>query len=246
MFRSFLKSRLTKKGGETMKTLSLILGLVFLIGGAAMAETVVYDTYAGWNLISFPCVPFNPEPSAVLGNYEMMFSGILQRHDAATQAAVQYDSFAVPPTEFGNVLLGEGYWLYYPEGGTVTYEGVADGVPGINGPTDMWISLPGNADPNVEGGWHMIGHPFNHDTPIDPNFDWTGSGVFFTDGTELKTWSEAVTANWVYDSAYYTDAQTGNQYTAGFFFNDDDHLRANVGYYVFTKKDNLAMIIPAQ
>ena len=241
-----LKLKSTLKGGEMMRIICLVLGLVFVMGGAAVAETVSYDTYAGWNLVSFPCVPYNPEPSAVLSAFDMMFTGIIQRHDAPTQSAVTYDAFAPAPTEFGNILLGEGYWLYYPDAGSVSYSGVTDGVPDLNGPTDMWISLPGSADPAIEGGWHIIGHPFSHDTPIDPNFDWSGSGISFTDGTELKTWSEAVIAGWVGDSAYYTDTTSGVQYTAGYFFNDDDHLRANVGYYVVTMKDNLAMIIPAQ
>ena len=245
MLRSFLKSESSKKGGETMKTLCLMFGLLLVIGGSAMAESVTVDTYANWNLVAAPCVPFNSDPVSLFNGYDLEFTAGLFRFDAPTQGQLPYDAYATPPTAFGNILLGDGYTFYNPDADQIIFDGVNDGVPGVDGMTDMWISLPGSADPAVEGGWHCIGHPFNHDTAIDPLGDNTGSGIFFTDGTELKNWSQANAAQWVSDGAQYFDGATQSQPSTGYFFNEDDHFRAGHGYWLYTMKDNLAMIIPA-
>lgn len=246
MFRITFVSEILK-GGEMMKKLGLVLILMLVVSGAVMAETVTLDTYAGWNVISLPQVPYEPDPAVAFSQFDMMFTTTLMRFDAPTQANITYDAFATPPTAFGNLLLGDGYSFYNPDAGQVSYDAVLDGVPDAAGTmTDMWISLPGDQNDGVDaGGWHTIGCPFNHDIAIDPNFDFTGSNIQFTDGTTLKGWADAVSAGWVMDSMYYFDGASQSQFAAGFFFNDDDQLRAGKAYTFKTNKDNLAVIIPA-
>jgi hypothetical protein len=235
------------KGGEMMKTFGLVLVMVVLFAGVSVADVCTYDTYPGWNLIAAPLVPFDPAPESVLGTFDLMFTAGLLRFDAPTQAQLAYDPWAMPDTVFGSILLGDGYWLYNPDAGVVSYSGVPDGVPdALGAKTDMWISLPGNqADGVNAGGWHLIGCPFNTDVPIDPNWMLNGEGVLFTDGTTVKNWSEAAAAGWVADSALYFDGAAQAQFSTGYFFNDDDHFRAGKGYWVKTNVDNLAMILPA-
>lgn len=241
MFKSYTISRIVK-GGETMKTLVLVLALMVVVVGACVADTVTYDVYGGWNLISCPLVPFNPDPAAVFAAAPQGIDGLLSRTDPSS-GGITYD--ALDPTGFGNCLLGDGYWLQCFSGPTtLSYTGVPDGVPdGSGAMTDMWISLPGNSNTN-SGGWHQIGHPFNHATPVDDGSG-TGANVLFTDGTTLKTWSEAAAAAWVNDNMSGANASSGG-FTVQFDgLGDDDHLRAGKGYWIYTYKPNLAMIILA-
>jgi len=153
---------------------------------------------------------------------------------------------------FGGILLGEGYWLNCEgSGGTVSNEivGIPDGVPSGGTMTDMWISLPGHQTDGLDaGGWHIIGHPFNHATCVNKiaggNESYVGDHIWFTDGTTLKTWEEAVYATWV-DYKFSGNESFGGadvQYDGGGY---DTYLRPGKGYWVNTYKDNLAMIIPA-
>jgi hypothetical protein len=219
-----------------MKTLGLVLALVLVVGGACVADTVTLDLFAQWNFISAPLVPFNPDPLSVFSG--LTVSGYLNRWDAPTQSMATYDE--IDPAAFGNVLLGDGYQLYQDAAGSFTYAGVPDGVPdGGGNMTDMWISLPGyQLDGVDEGGWHLIGQPFNHDTSGVEN-------LFLTDGTTLKTWEQAVDANWCDDGMQYWDGASQSMLLMSFGLADDDHIRAGKAYWFHTKKDNLALIIPA-
>jgi len=236
------------KGGEMMKTLVLVLAL--LIVGSAMcgAAGVTVDLYNKWNYIAAPCVPFNPDPISVFtgpsGAIDLDY--YLYRYDAASQSMIVYD--AIDPTGFGNCLLGDGYILYnHANVDNFSFNAVPDGVPDAGGAkTDMWISLPGNQLDGVSaGGWQLIGQPFNHDTASDLGSG-TGDNIHFTDGTTLKTWDEAVAANWVDDTFnYYTGIDQSMKNITYNGLGDDDTFRAGNAYYVHTRIDNIAMIIPA-
>lgn len=220
-----------------MKTLGLVLALVVVAGGACVADTASFDVLAKWNCISAPLVPFNPDPLSVFSGINVV--GTLSRYDAPSQSGVIYDD--LEPEVFGNILLGDGYWLLSDGTYTVSYDGVPDGVPdGSGNMTDMWISLPGNQlDPADAGGWHLIGQPFDHDTNVVAN-------LYLTDGTTLKTWEEAVDAGWCGNTLFAFDPTTQSGLGVSYDIADDDHLRANQGYWFYTQKDNLALIIPAQ
>lgn len=230
-----------------MKTFGLVLALLMVVGvGSCLAETATFDTYTDWDMISLPLVPLDPVVDNLFTGYDMWFTGFMQRWDAPQQRYVAYDPFDVPGS-FGSMLLGDGYWFNYPTTGTISYSGVADGVPDAGGTmTDMWVSLPGNQpDGQNLGGWHMIGNPFNHDIPLDPNFNLNGEGISFTDGTAVKNWDEAVQANWVDSQMLVWDPINDRYVDVGYFFNTVDKLEAWRAYWIQTKKDNLAMIIPA-
>ena len=228
MYKFNLKSRFSMKGGETMKIIGLVLVMLFAMGGACMAAEATLDVYDGWNLIGVPLVPFNPDPYEVFSGRTVDYS--LYRTDA------EGNSFTLGIDDFGSILLGDGYYYYNSDGaGSINYQGVEDAVPGIDGPTDMWISLPGvKEDPNVNaGGWHMISCPFQHDVSVDQ--------IYFTDGTELKSWNDASGAGWVeFIMWYYNDglAPFNNE-----GWGDDDMMRAGRGYFFRTGKDDLAMIL---
>lgn len=240
-----------------MKTLGLVLALLVFCAVSAAAvgtTTVTYATYPKWNLISAPCVPLDPTVDQVFAGYDVMFTAAINRWKASDQGMIAYDAFDVPGA-FGNILLGDGYWFNYPTAGTVSYTGLLDGVPspgtdGILGTsddvlTDMWVSLPGSQlDGADAGGWHLIGNPFNHEVLVDSG-TFTGDLLKFTDGTMTKTWDEASVAGWVDSVMTYWNGQTQGMEDMGYFFNTDDRFRPGKGYWLRTRKDNLAMIVPA-
>lgn len=224
------------RGGETMKKLGLVLALVFMVGGAAIAADVSYDVYQGWNLIAAPIVPLDPDPVNVLNGLTIM--NRIQRFDAASGGDVLYARGA--ESDFGSILLGDGYWLYVDSeaGATVTYSGVEDGVPTNGVKTDMWLSLPGvQGDETTQGGWHLIGHPYNHETPVGVD----GANITFTDGTTVKTWKQAVDDGWVDGYMYGFE---GGEFSVGYTrFAEQSTLLPFHGYWLYTYKGNIAMII---
>lgn len=232
------------KGGEMMKTLILVCALLFVVGGACVADTATIDVYEGWNLITAPLVPFAPNPLDVFAGCPNALSGNLSRWDP-TYGGVPYSEDE--PETFGNILLGDGYWLMCYSGPTaMQYEGVADGVPEmtLSGRTDMWLSLPGNSVDN-SGAWHLLGHPFAHATPVNETDDWTGKNILFTDGQSLLTWSEAVAAVWVSSQMDAWDAGGGGRSIRYDGDGDFDYLSSGQGFWLMTFEPNLAMIILA-
>ena len=233
-----------RKGGETMR-----LVLVFVLVGILTASIACAVTYSevlyphpngttGVNWIALRGVPFNPDPIDIFGSVDLI-DGFLSRLDPITANTETYFSFQEPEGPFGNMLLGEGYWVNVGDGiqHTINYEGAPDGLKDSNGVmTDMWISLPGRSGHN--GGFHWVGFPFNH------NVLW--SDVLVTDGKETIPVMVAVDRGWLDGLWAYVDAPTQNTLNVdpdGIY--GSDMLEPGRMYRVFTRKSNLALIIPA-
>jgi len=106
--------------------------------------------------------------------------------------------------------------------------------------TDMWISLPGvsSDNPAYPGGWHFVGNPFNH------NVLWTDIKV--TDGTETIDMITACELGWL--DGYWEYLNGASQGISLVDFEGilgSEYLQPGHMYKVFTRKANLALIIPA-
>lgn len=222
-----------------MKTFVLVLALMVVAAGVSVAATATIDVYPGWNQISAPLVPFDPDPLSVFADAPNGLDSMLFRISPAEGGSVPYDEYE--PETFGGVLLGDGYQLRASTAAALTFEGVKDGVPDdLEVKTDMWISLPGAGVGT--GAWHLIGQPFAHNTYVDET-----SGISFTNGTEVKTWGDAVIANWVADTFYGLDPSVGGTFiVTSDGYGDSDSLEAGKGYQIKTFVDNLAMIVSAE
>ncbi|MBO7393212.1 MAG: hypothetical protein J6U98_03300 [Abditibacteriota bacterium] len=215
------------------KTLVFVIALVLAMGMMASAATYTADLPEGWNFISVPLVPFDSAVESVFNGFDFMFGDQIQTMLGNVGQA--YDGWDPENSDLKNIFIGQGYYFYAIEGGTLSYEGVADGVPDSQGTmADMWISFPAK-------GWQMVGTPFNHDVYVNSDQSDMGDGdnIFFTDGSSLKNWSEANDAGWVSSEAQ------GSEGTVGYFFNDSCKFEPGKGYYLETSVDNLAMIVPA-
>ena len=216
------------------KAFTFILIFVLALGVAVSADSYTQTFKPGWNFIAFSHYPADTAVESVFGSFDFAFDCVLQTMVGNESAS--YDPFE-EFSALSNVFLGQGYYFYTPEAGTISYEGVADGIPDANGRmTDMWFELP-------KAGWQMIGNPFAHDVYVnaDESDEGTGDHIFFTDGNVLKTWGEAVDADWVEDSFQNNEEQGLVSYSLG----DSAKLIAGKGYYFKTNVDNLVMIIPA-
>lgn len=234
-----------------MKTLVLVLALALLVGAACCAANVSscqYDVYAGWNLISCPLVPFNPDPTVVFAEAPQGVYNNLTRWDPTYGGITLSED---EPETFGNILLGDGYWLLcYSGPTTLHFSGVVDGVatgPNPSDRTDMWISLPGNTVQNT-GAWHMIGNPFAHYVPVNEPDDWTGKNILFTDGTVMLTWEQASKPpyTWVNAQMDGWNAASGGLTVRYDGDGDFDYLAPGQGFWLMTYKPNIAMIIKAE
>lgn len=257
--KSFRTTSVSKflKGGEMMKTLGLVLALLVVVTGASFADTTTVDVYPGFSYVALPLAPFDCgtagayNPESIITNSGLWAAGLLHKWDAATQSDIAYD----PDGGTGwNMVLGEGYSYYWEDTSSFTVDGVADGVPDANSNmTDMWISLPGNQADSVSvspdgGGWHLIGTPFNHDISVDKG-SFYGDNIFFTDGTSMKTWGEALEAGWVDPVMHGWDAAMQSSRDVLFTGDDSNPLNTKLlkgcSYWLLTYQDNLAMIVPA-
>ncbi|MCE5324050.1 right-handed parallel beta-helix repeat-containing protein [bacterium] len=202
--------------------------------------------YAGFNYIAAPLAPFNPDPLSVLSVSSDALHNVIDWWDSQTQQNVYWNDFEEPAgASFGNIVLGKGYEWYVDNDRTVSYEGFADGLPCEYDKTDAVISLPGSQSGSESGGWHFVGTPFNHNVPVDSG-NYTGDLIYLTDGTTLKTWGEAVEAGWCVSQFDGLDAinQSGTS-VAYDDLADSRFLISNQGYWFYTYKSNLALIIPA-
>lgn len=245
-----------------MRTFGLVFALLLVVAGACSAGTVTaqIDLYPGMNIMALPNVPLeighdDAEFGMFVYNPYYLF-GYVTGEGPNPEGVQKIDTVNNATMVFANdwnMLLGEGY-LFQSDGRyTLTYEAIEDGVPDAYGTmTDMWISLPGskadsytepNANPRLAGGGvHLIGHPFAHATSVA--YEELGDNLFFTDGTQLLNWQEAIDAGWV-DSTFQgldaanNAAQIVTPDTAG------GDLMPGRGYYFRTFKDDLALIVPA-
>lgn len=217
-----------------MKTLVLVLVLMLAVGGACLAATGTIDLYAGYNLISIPNVPIDPIPANLFSAFSL--DGIFSKFDATTGSDVGYSMW--DPDSFGDVLLGEGYWLTSDSVTNVTFSGLDDGVPSGGVKTDMWISLPGNQYDGLDaGGICVVGNPYASSV--------NKGNFYFTEGTTLKSWQEAFDAGWVADAFNGYEGATGSSVLLSLSWGDTDDFAPARAYYFQTFKDNLAMIIVA-
>jgi len=239
MFKSYTISRMLS-GGETMKTLFLVLALALTIVGACVADSVTVDVYSGWNLVGLPLVPLDHDPAVIFSDIADLDYNLSKWDPSTGGVPFTFDA----PEEFGMCLLGDGFWLMNTGAATVpvTYDGVANGVPDSSGnKTDMWISLPGSGN---SGAWHMVGVPFNNDIMCDDG-NCTGGNIMFTNGTALLDWDAAFREGWVNDRFTGWNASGGGFDVSYNGETEDDTLRAGHGYWVQTYVPNIAMILPA-
>jgi hypothetical protein len=122
-------------------------GALYALNPTVVAENPPGTMNEGWNWISVPVDPINPEPSAVLG-------GIARNN--LTRWNRQLKTFELYPDDFGALEVGDGY-IFKVALGLGEIQTSFLGVP-RQGTQDIWLPDP---------GWSLIGHPFLDPVAID-------------------------------------------------------------------------------
>jgi len=198
-------------------TFSNIDNLDFHLSSIVYAQSPAGFYKVGWNLISIPIQPSNPEASAVfqdlleLGN---VLEGNLYRYEPGV-GYLQY------PYDFTQINPGIGYWLYLSEA-------EPDTVVNIRGQ----VQTEDARIPLVEG-WNLIGFPFLEPVPL--------ADCQLSDGVTVKSFAQATEAGWIQPVLYYLGSGYKKLALDG---GDDDTLRPWHGYWFLVFEDDLQLIIP--
>ena len=225
-----------------MRAIGLMLAVLAGFSVGCSADVITIDLYSNRCLMVLPQVPINPDPMDVFGMNSGLGaidpSGNITRWDPRRGGVGAYVAFDPDmPQNYGGMLIGDGFWVLGNNGDQISYDAIADGVPCQSAMMDMMIARPGAG--NGKGGRHIIGLPFNHPIPIDLGSGY-GDHIFFSDGTAILNWGQAVDAGWVNP---VMTTWTGLGYR-DLWVDSQESIQPGKGYWFLTFRDNLAMIIP--
>ena len=166
----------------------------------------------GWNLCSAPLKPIPPNDTPAA----------VIGDDISPLFIYWWDPNATPPGYITPSSLdpGRGYWVY------IMTEGITVDVTGTRIDHDYQVPLG-------KAGWHMISTP-------TVNVYW--GYCKFTDGTDTKTYDEAIEAGWIAPFLYQWDPYT-NAYKS---FTAQGVIEPWVGYWIRTYHDGLTLILPVE
>jgi hypothetical protein len=180
-------------------------------------ESLVLDP--GWNLISLPADPVDPDPQVVFAG--LPIEGALYRYDTVARGYVAYS--AARPGDFGPCRAGEGYWLYVYEPASIHYQTAGTKNPQIT---------------VARSGWAMVGLPRTTSVPLANCLVNTSAG--------LLPMLQAAAAGWVGMPLYaYGGEAAGYQTVSPEGWASDDSLRPWVGYWLYANPpDGRLSILP--
>lgn len=210
-----------RRTGIAVLTAAMALALAVSVCAAPTSTSLTVAP--GWNMISLPTAPINwtvPEVFSGLIGAGWDPSGRLSRWNPIARSTVYYEEEG----DFGNCLLGDGYWLFNNTGASQTFSYDGADVTG-----DHWISLPTT-------GWHLIGYPnYGRDNvPFDE--------LKVTDGKTTKTMADAIASGWVNETAQTWNAAARTMEDVGLAENEPPltAIEKGRGYWFFSKRDPAA------
>ncbi|MDH7481598.1 MAG: family 10 glycosylhydrolase [Armatimonadota bacterium] len=176
---------------------------------------------AGWNLISLPLDPVNPDPAVVFNGIDI--EGKLYRYDNPTASFITYDPWT--PEIFGNCRVGEGYWLFADGPKTISYQ--------------AWASFPPARDIQIPAaGWALIGCPF-------PNGKYWADTNVTKDGNTVSLATAAKTNGWLDSVGWWWDNSAQALQTLGLpeDWPASEYLVPWYGYWINTYTSNLTLTV---
>jgi hypothetical protein len=177
----------------------------------------------GWNLITLPGEPVEPDPAAVFD--ELVALGLLNGSLYRYLPGVGYRGWwQDDPAGFGDpIQAGEGYWLYVYGPVTISY--------------DAFVAFAPREIELAEAGWHLIGsgHTANVAVSTCTVSQGGGAAVPFAGQSDL----------WISDPLYGWSIGIGGYFTCGVDVMDsDDSLRTFSGYWAYAFVTDLTLYVP--
>jgi hypothetical protein len=208
----------------------ICLAALLVVGQPSMAisagtATIVLNPGENW--IATPMVAFDPTPASVFQGVDI--ANNLTYFDPIQQKTIVYDPSH--PTDFPNILMGDGYTINIAGSAPVTIS-----YGGVNvDDTSEWISLPGSSSGG--GGMNWIG--VSYTAPVR----W--ADIIVTNGSESHSVAVAAQLGWLapvwttMNSATQTIEHAG---ATGQLGADINYLRPGQMYKVETYRSNLALV----
>jgi hypothetical protein len=174
----------------------------------------------GWNWISFPKIPDNPDPASIFG-YNDVRNRLYRWHPTKR-------TFELYPDDFTGVEVGRAYVLWVSEGTYNTH------YYGTEVPSSIFeIPVP-------EAGWVWVGHPRTRDVRLDRLYVRDNdTGVTRTATADQGAADPWMNWNWLYWNSYGDNPQL-----LSFSGGDDNTLHPWFGYCAWAYKRNLTLRIP--
>jgi PKD repeat protein len=175
---------------------------------------------AGWNMISLPAEPVDPDPPAVFAGIPVNLA--LYRYDPAKRGYIAYN--ANQPQDFGPCRAGDGYWLYLDQPTTITYAstGISSGQITV-----------------AQQGWAMIGLPRLEPAAV--------AACLVEAGSETVPMLQAMQTGWV-ESPFWGYQTNVGYFTVGMDpeTDADSMLRPWMGYWLCSNPPggSLSILLP--
>lgn len=196
------------------------------------------------NLISIPNVAYGPAPWQVfaatlpaLEDTQTVSGSLIKWRTTAPQvfddSYYAYRDQGTEGVRFGPIYSGQGYWIRSVLSGEICYSARTGSIE----TTDRFIRLPYGIDSNDDGGFTLIGLPFQDKQLL--------ANLSITDGNHVVSMADAIAMNWVDNTLWWWDSANQQQKTVKISGGDDTYLWPWRGYWIRTFRDKLALIIPA-
>jgi len=189
----------------------------------SVTNTLSVDNYlwtggamtTGWNLVSVPLPPDDPEASAV-------FDDLVAAGNDLTNNLWKFDQgagYSAYGAGWSDVELSRGYWLYLTAAATENLGGAR---------------LLDSVEIDLDDGWNLIGQPYKYAVA------WSACTV--SDGAETKTVQEAEDAGWIQATIYYYE---GGGYKLTQPDGGDQPLLVGWrGYWLLANQPGLTLTVP--
>ncbi len=187
---------------------------------ASTVQTKSLPTMPGWNILSLPAIPYDPDPTVVFEGHDICNGNLCK--NVGAPGMVDFICYnCSDPSSFGNITTGVGYWWNCVASPcSLPYSG-----PFIT--SDLVIDLPAL-------GWYSIG--VNSKSVHVNQISFTK-----TDTSETKTFGEAA-------NVWFQDPMMGKgpsgYYNVGLTVGSSRYLEPTHGYWIYTFVPNLEMTIP--
>jgi hypothetical protein len=211
---------------RALTVMAALAAVVLMAAAGAGAAVVTSPTLgAGWNLVSVPLDPVDPDPAAVFKNESgvaIPISGRFHRYDHDAAAYRTY--YSSNPAEFGDVKRGDGYWLYLTSATKISY----DAQP-----------LSQLEVPLATTGWYLIG------TPKDATVSLQDVQVTNqTQGRTVGLYNAIYVEHWLGPKLFWY-GPSGGYAAAGFDpWCEMGQLDPWRGYWVRAQAANLSLVVP--
>lgn len=170
----------------------------------------------GWNLMSIPLDPSNPNAGSILSDL-VAAGNMLENNLIRYQPGTGYQVY---PKDFTNLEAGRGYWLRLQQPASASFVGASR-------PDTTYVPL--------SQGWSLVSLP--RTWPVGLGYCKIRKG-----SDTPVNWNNAIQLGWIGDTLYYDEG--GVYKTLKLTGGDDGSFRPWKAYWIRTTRSDLSLVVP--